>query len=149
MSSQGHELSSKVVNMVERQKYILKELKEVLPPKAIVNYNNLLDYVCENKFKTYYPIVTLREASKCENDKELLELVLFFCGSNSDFFRITYCYYNEDDTEEPISAEGYFNALIKDETPKGLNSGRYIEDFDKSYISFYCNLNLKCKTQTL
>lgn len=149
MSSQGHELSSKVVDMVERQKYILKELKEVLPPKAIVNYNNLLDYVCANKFKTYYPIITLREASKCENDKELLELVLFFCGSTSDFFRITYCYYNEDDTEEPISAEGYFNALIKDETPKGLNSGRYIEDFDKSYISFYCNLNLKCKTQTL
>ncbi|ADU71572.1 hypothetical protein [Pantoea sp. At-9b] len=149
MSSQEHELSSKIVDMVDWQKNLLKSLEEVLPHKAYINYVNLLDYVCENKFKTYYPIVTLREASQCENDKELLELVLFFCGSTSNFFRITYCYYNEDDTEEPISAEGYFNALIKDEVPRGLNSGRHIEGFDKSYISFYCNLNLKCKTQTL
>lgn len=148
MSSQGRDSNSEIVKMVERQRCILKKFEEVLPKKTIRNYFNLLDYVCKNKLKTYYPIVTLREASKCENDKELLQLVLFFCGAESDFFRITYCYYNEDDTEEPISAEGYFNALIKDEVPIGLKSGRCIDDFDRSYISFYCNLNIKCKIQT-
>ncbi|WP_116219875.1 hypothetical protein [Pantoea ananatis] len=148
MSLQGHDLEKKVTAMVARQKNILHEMREVLPQSTITNYFNLLDYVCENKYKTFYPIVTLRDASKCTNDKELLQIVLFFCGSSSNFFRITYCYYNEDDTEEPISAEGYFNALINDIAPKSLKSGRKVEDFDKSYISFYCNLNIKCKTQT-
>lgn len=148
MSSQGHELEAKVIDMVERQKVILHQLEEVLPRSSIANYFNLLDYVCDNKYKTYYPIVTLREASKCINDKELLQLILFFCGSTSNFFRITYCYYNEDDTQEPISAEGYFNALIKDQAPTSLRSGREIDDFDKSFISFYCHLNIKCKIQT-
>lgn len=148
MSSQGHELEKKVVDMVARQKIILQELEEALPRSSITNYFNLLDYVCENKYKIYYPIVTLREASKCANDKELLQVILFFCGSASNFFRINYCYYNEDDTQEPITAEGYFNALIKDQAPKSLRSGREIEDFDKSYISFYCHLNIKCKSQT-
>lgn len=147
MSSQGHELSLKINNMVEQQKNILQGMEEVLSHNSIRNYFNLLNYVCENTPKTYYPISTLREAAKCENDKELLQLILFFCGSTSNFFRITYCYYNEDDTEEPISAEGYFNALINDKAPYSLQSGRLIEDFDSSYISFYCNLNIKCKTQ--
>lgn len=125
------------------QRILLDEMKDIFPEEDIFLFNNVLDFIQNNYDKNYYPINVLRQAAGCESDSDLLKLVRYFCGAHSKLFNITYCYYDFDGEEIPISAECYYNALISDISPISLLSGREIDDFDVNNISFYCILNVE------
>lgn len=128
---------------IERQRQLLDAVRVIIPQDNFEKFHNVIDFVDDNRNISFYPIRKLREASQCVTDEQLLHIVKYFCGAHSKLFKITYCYYDYDDKEVPITAEGYFNALLTGVAPISIISGREIEDFDKNNISFYCNLNVK------
>ncbi|GCW61575.1 hypothetical protein HmCmsJML116_03831 [Escherichia coli] len=129
--------------LIEQQKKLIDEISVILPQDIIENFYNVIDYIDENRQISYYPIKRLRQASNCINDEQLLNIVKYFCGAHSRLFEITYCYYDEDSEEHPITAQGYFDALLNGIVPVSLKTGREIEDFDDKNISFYCKLNVE------
>ena len=128
---------------INAQRQKIHELRDVFPElPIIVRYNNFIDYVDQHRSVTHYHINRIRSASGSENDKEVFEVVSYFCGGGSNLLDIVYCYYNEEDTDPvAIEAESYHNALTFGQPPISLSSGREIIDFDVRNISFYCILD--------
>lgn len=146
MSSRENDRIKDIMMLLSEQRILLDEIQDVFPEKDISLFNNVLSFIQNNIDKNYYPIKVLRQASGCESDLDLLKIVRYFCGAYSKLFNITYCYYDFDGEEVPISAECYYNALISGTSPISLLSGREIDDFDINNISFYCILNVKQST---
>lgn len=143
MSSLEHKQEQELSMLIEQQKKLIDGISSILPRDTIVSFYNVIDYINDHRHISYYPITRLREASRCRNDEQLLNIVKYFCGAHSRLFKITYCYYDQDSEEHPITTEGYFDALINGKVPVSLKTGREIEYFDDKNISFYCKLNVE------
>lgn len=128
---------------IAEQRKLVDELRDTFPERSIIcKFYNFINYVDNHRLITHYHINRIRIASGAENDKEIYEVVSYFCGGSANFLDLIYCYYGDDDTNpEPISSESYYEALTSGTPPVSLNTGRGIDDFDVSNISFFCILD--------
>ncbi len=109
-------------------------------PSKLQNYHNLLNYIADNIELDIYTIHTLQIATQAKKTSDLLEIVRFFSGGNSNLFEIKYCYEMVDNERIDIHQDEYNNFMTNNEVPVNDN-GVEIEDFDPKYLSFYCLVN--------
>lgn len=109
-------------------------------PSKLQRYHNLLNYIADNIELDIYTIHTLKIATQVQKTSDLLEIVRFFSGGNSNLFEIKYCYITSDNERINIPQDEYNNFIINNEVPMNDN-GVEIEDFDPKYLSFYCLVN--------
>lgn len=109
-------------------------------PSKLQRYHDLLNYIADNIELDIYTIHTLKIATQVQKTSDLLEIVRFFSGGNSNLFEIKYCYITSDNERINIPQDEYNNFIINHEVPMNDN-GIEIEDFDPKYLSFYCLVN--------
>lgn len=104
--------------------------------KKIAGFRLFLEYLKEHQDETYYSIHKIKTISNVNSKDELLSTIEFF----SSVLDVEYIYLTYD-SEIHISKESYVDTIHNGGTPIELRTGKLMNDFEISKLSFYCTLS--------